>query len=89
VVVRAFYHQIAVPWTLRIRWHNCLALAGNMSYICSHMHRKGNTVVDALAKNGHSLPSLHSQWWSEPPLFILHLLHRDGLGLPYLRFSSL
>jgi hypothetical protein len=67
---------------------NSLALAQSFSCTFSHIHREGNPVADALAKNGHnghSMPSLYSQWWTKPPHFILPLLHRDSTGLPFLR----
>jgi ribonuclease HI len=89
MVVKAFTKQIEVPWRLHVRWLNYLASISNFSCNCSHIHREGNSVADALARNGHSLPSLHSQWWQHPPLFILPLLYRDSIGLPYLRHSNM
>jgi ribonuclease HI len=89
LVVKAFSQNNLVPWPLRVRWKNCLALVVNLNYNFYHIHREGNSVADALAKNGHNLPSLRSQWWEEPPLFILPLLHRDEIGLPYMRISNL
>jgi len=87
MVVKAFSQQMEVPWTLRTRWLNCLTLVKSFSCTFTHIHREGNTVADALAKNGLGLPSLHSQWWTDPPFFVLPLLQRDRTGLPYQRIS--
>jgi len=59
------------PNILRVRWLNCIALTQILTCIFSHIRREGKAVADALAKNCLNLPSLHSQWWPDPPLFIL------------------
>jgi len=79
MVLKALYHQLEVPWMLRVRWLNCIALTQTFTCNFSHIHREGNAVADALAKNGLNLPSLHSQWWLDPPHFILPLLQRDSI----------
>jgi ribonuclease HI len=61
MVVKAFSNHLDVPRTLTVRWLNCLALAQSFSCTFSDIHREGNTVADALAKNGHSLSNLYSQ----------------------------
>jgi len=85
MVVRALTLNVAVPWGVRTRWLNCKALLRNMSFKCSHTHHEGNKVADALAKNGQGFGHFKSQWWDKAPLFILPVLHRDSIGLPYFR----
>nr|ABN08954.1 Ribonuclease H [Medicago truncatula] len=69
LVVKAFSSSEHVPWQLRTRWNNCLALAQKIKCVCTHIHREGNAGADSLAKNGKSLALLTSQWWSSSPLF--------------------
>lgn len=84
-VVNAFNKDIGIPWKLRARWFNCMKYCRSITCSCVHIHREGNMVADALAKNGQGL-SLHStQWWPAPPPFITSILLRDSLGLPYNR----
>jgi len=55
---------------------------GNLKLVCSHIHRDGNHVADALAKNGQGLPCFATEWWDFSPLFILPLLFRDSSCRP-------
>ena len=76
MMVRAMNENFAVPWSLSTRWNNFKALVRNMSFIFTHIYREGNMDADALAKNGQALTNYGSQWWDEPPLFVLPLLQR-------------
>lgn len=87
LVMRAFNLNIALPWPLRNRWRNFKVLARSMHTLCTNIQWEGNSVVDALAKNGQVLPSFSSQLWSAPPFFLDYFLARDNMGLPFLRFA--
>jgi len=89
MVVNAFNtnSDAGVPWRMRVRWNNCKQMANQLGYKCSHAFREGNMVADALAKNGQRLALCTSQWWKDPPQFILSLLSREQLGLPFTRFT--
>ena len=67
IVVKAFSSSIQIPWKLKTRWLNCMHLAKQISCKCNHIHREGNQVADALAKNGQSIPLYSSQWWPGLP----------------------
>jgi hypothetical protein len=44
----------------------------NISTSCEHIHREGNMVADALAKNGEALSMYTIQWWpAAPPFYTL------------------
>jgi len=88
-VVNAFNKGFGVPWRMRARWHNCLQFCSGIRCACVHTLREGNMVADALAKNGQGLSCFSTQWWPSPPSFIISLLHRDSLGLPFTRLASL
>jgi len=85
MVVRCFDSRSVLPWRLKTRWQNCMVLVRKLGGICTHIHREGNLVADALAQNGQSLALSTSQWWSEPPHFLLSLLYHDSLGVPHYR----
>jgi len=88
-VVAAYNKGVGIPWQMRTRWHNCKHFCNSITSFCNHIHRKGNLVADALAKNGQSL-SLHStQWWPSPPPFISSLLFRDSFSRPVTRFTMI
>ncbi|KAL6220268.1 hypothetical protein ACLB2K_008024 [Fragaria x ananassa] len=53
------------PWPLRIAWHNCLTRIQHISFTCSHILRKGNSVADRFANLGLASSSLH--WHATPP----------------------
>jgi len=53
-----------------------------LNIICSHIPREGNQVAYTLAKNGHGFPNFTSQWWNDPPLFLVALLFCDSITLP-------
>lgn len=86
-VVTAFHKQVGIPWQMRIRWQNCLTFCNNINCSWVHIHREGNMVADALAKNGQGLSLFSSQWWPSPPIFLHALLTRDNLGLSNARMS--
>jgi len=71
-LVRAFNHDASVP--------------KGFNTTCTHIPREGNRVADALANNGHGLPSYTSQWWNEPPLFLGDLPFRDSTAMLLLGF---
>jgi ribonuclease HI len=85
LVTKAFIDSSLVPWCLRNRWENCLLAARRLSLSCTHIHREGNQVANALASNGQGLAPHTAQWWDNPPGFILSLLVRDRSGMPYQR----
>jgi len=60
-----------------------MVLTKRLSCICSHIHREGNQVVNALAKNGQGLAPFTSQWWGQTPSFILPFLVRDKSRQPF------
>lgn len=68
-VVNAYHKQAGIPWKMRIRWHNCLRFCNSINCTWVHIHREGNMVADALAKNGQGLSLFSSQWWPSPPSF--------------------
>lgn len=39
LVVTAFSSSAGVPWTLKNRWNNCLAMIENMIFIVTHIYR--------------------------------------------------
>lgn len=41
-----------IPWRLKTRWVNCLAILNQMEFQCSHVYREGNLVADALWRKG-------------------------------------
>jgi ribonuclease HI len=85
-VVKAFTSSSHVPWRLRTRWNNCMYLAQQINCSCTHIFRESNSAAHSLASNGQSLACFTSQWWNSPPSFILHILTRDSVGLPFSRF---
>lgn len=46
LVVAAFKSNSIVPWSLRNRWNNCVALTKSMNFHVSHVYRKGNSCTD-------------------------------------------
>lgn len=75
-VVTAFNKDVGIPWQLRERWFNCMQYCRSITCSCVHIHREGNMVADALAKNGQGrtplsggLPHLLSL-----PLFCLEIV---------------
>jgi len=54
LVVKAFNQNSPVLWCLKNRWLNCKVFSSSIVCFCSHMHREGNVVVDALARNGQT-----------------------------------
>jgi len=74
-----------VPWRMQCRWFNCMQSIMQLRFNFSHIPREGNMNADELAKNGHGLPMHSSQCWTAPPSFMLSLLDRDKLGLPFSR----
>jgi len=76
-LVKAFNHDDSVSCQIRNGWNNYKKLAKGLNVVGTHIPKEGNQVVDALAKNGHGLPSFTSQWWINPPLFLGDLLYRD------------
>lgn len=89
IVTKAFQNPLLVPWGFRNRWSNCMLLANSIDCICTHIHREGNQVANALAKNGHSLAPFSSQWWDSPPSFLLPDLLRDSSGQSYQRITMM
>ncbi|RHN46611.1 hypothetical protein MtrunA17_Chr7g0244081 [Medicago truncatula] len=77
----ALIHSSMFPWKLRTRWNKCMISLRSISSTHTHVMREGNSVADALAKNGQGLAPFSSQYWDAPPLFVLSLLQRDSLGL--------
>ncbi|GAU42668.1 hypothetical protein TSUD_398740 [Trifolium subterraneum] len=69
-----------VPWQIKNRWMNCLALSRQMQFIISPVYREGNYCADKLASLGITLNAY--TWWSSPPLCIRDDLTRNRLGLP-------
>lgn len=82
-----YWHKLNLHnhWKLRARWFNCMKYCRSITCSCVHIHREGNMVADALAKNGQGLSLNSTQWWPAPPPFINSILLRDSLGLPYNR----
>lgn len=85
VVVQAFSHNLNVPWRMRIRWENCKKLAQVIRCKCTHIYREANRAADEMANNAKGLAMNSSQWWNDSPSFLLPLLHRDSISLPYFR----
>jgi len=56
-----------------------------LTCICTHIHREGNQVANALALHGQSLTPFASQWCDSPPRFIFPLLARDMSEQPFQR----
>lgn len=72
-MVAAYHKGVGIPWHMRIRWFNCKQFC-DITSNCVHIHREGNLVVDALAKNAQNLSSL---------------LRSDSLGLHVTRLTML
>lgn len=87
-VVKAFNQNSAVLWCLKNGWLNCNVFSSSIDCIFSHIHREGNVVADALARNGQSLQPLSSKWWKTPLSFISPLLYKDSYRLPFYRDVS-
>lgn len=85
LVVTAFKNVSLVPWKLRNRWMNCLAMTRRMRFHCSHIYREGNACADKLANFGFGAASLI--WWNSTPSFIRDDFFRNKFGLPNYRFS--
>lgn len=81
IVVKAFHSFEGIPWRLQARWANCLRFCKGIHSRCSHVHRSGNLVADALAKNGQGLATHSLQWWDALPSFVLPFLFRDNIDL--------
>ena len=73
------------PWPLRIPWYNCMHQIRSMTFRCSHVLHKRNTVADGFANLG--LTSLSLIWHASPPPDVSHSLQRDILGYPYYRVN--
>lgn len=82
-----FAIEKAVEQNLTVVWLESEQLATQLGYKCSHAFLEGNMVADALTKNGQGLALCTSQWWNDPPQFILSLLNREQIGLPFTRFT--
>lgn len=50
----ALIHSSKFPWKLKTRW-NCMISLRSISCTHTHMMWEGNSVADALAKNGQGL----------------------------------
>ncbi|KAL6209307.1 hypothetical protein ACLB2K_020249 [Fragaria x ananassa] len=86
-VVECFSKSSFVPpWQLRTLWYNCVARTRSMSFFCSHVLRKGNTVADKLANLGMSSSSWI--WHASPPAEIIPFLRMDFLGFPGISLYS-
>lgn len=61
VVVAAFHDHNILPWDIRKDGLICLWNIISFRFYVSHIFRKGNTYVNALAK--YRLSSLQFNWW--------------------------
>jgi len=84
--VLAFKSTNIVPWQIRNRWFNCLDYTSSISFIVSHVHRKGNVCADRLANIGFSLNSF--QYFYTLPREVREAYVQNRLGLPNFRISS-
>jgi len=86
IAVLAFKSTDIVPWQIRNRWFNCLDYTSSISFIVSHVHRKGNVCADRLANIGFSLNSF--QYFYTLPREVREAYVQNRLGLPNFRISS-
>lgn len=84
LVVAAFKSPSIVPWTLRNRWNNCVALTKSMNFFVSHIYREGNSCADRLA--AYDLANQSYFWWDTIPQFLNVDFFRNRVGLPSYRF---
>lgn len=85
LAVATFHCHDLVPWKLKTRWLNCLALTRNMNFKVSHIFREGNCCADRLANHGLSI--LGCKWWDTIPPFLSEPFFRNQFGLPSYRFK--
>lgn len=57
LVVLATKKPDKVPWEVRNRWSNAMAMVRNMNCIVTHIYREGNQVADILVNQAVSLDS--------------------------------
>jgi len=84
LVVLATKKPDKVPWEIRKRWNNAMAMIRSMNCIDTHIYREGNQVADALANQALSLNSYTV--WHDAPLFIGEHYVKNKLGWPSYRF---
>ena len=73
------------PWTLRVRWFNCLSKVGQMNFHYSHIFREGNAAAAKMANL--SISNTLCIWYDSPPDELQRYLQADFLGLPSYHFS--
>jgi len=86
LVTLTFKSISIVPWMLRNRWQNCLALILNKSFLVTHIFREGNCCADGLANIGLSLTSFDLIWVPDLPVSLSGEYTRNRLGLPNYKF---
>jgi len=85
LVILAFKSNYVVPWSLKIRWENCIHTTHRMRFCASHVYREWNICADSLAYFGLSLSSLELFWFDNIPDFVRREYNRNRLGMPNFR----
>ena len=73
------------PWSLRVRWLNCLSKVIRMNFQYTHIFREGNATVDKMANL--SMSNTSCTWYDSPSAELQRFLQADLLGLPNYRFA--
>lgn len=84
LVISAFNSLDIVPWKLRNRWVNCMALTNKMCFVHSHIFREANNCADKIASHGITVQNF--VWWDLIPSFIGDDFFHNWVGLPNYRF---
>jgi len=85
MVVNAFKNNTIVPWKIRNRWENCLALCKSMQLLVTRVYREGNSCADTLANLGLTID--HLTIWTDLPLCRRRHFVKNRLAMPTYRFS--
>ena len=88
LVYLALKSSYNVPWSLRNRWHNCLAFVRSIHFTFSHVYMEGNACADGMANLGLTLPPNTFDWHTSIPNGIREEYIKNRLGLPSYRFVN-
>jgi len=81
LLVLAFKNPLSIPWALRNRWLNCMEITKTMNFMVSHIHREGNTCVDALANIGLNIVGFFC--WQDAPNIVRQDVIKNRLNCTF------
>jgi ribonuclease HI len=86
LLVLASKNSSKIPWDLRNRWLNVMAMCRGMNCMVTHIYREGNQVADSLANYALSLTDV--MFWQTIPSFIRVSCSKDQLGWSNFRICT-